>query len=569
MNKFALLLIALTSEFYLVTGQTVIKVNQAGYRTGFSKFAWVNDLPPGRAEWSVRNSVNNYPEYEATVEASDKTDAATGEKVTLLDFSSFNNPGSFYIQIENTGISYEFNISDSVLVPVWSAGIKSYYFQRSGMDLTPEYAGIWARNASHCRDAKLYLGYKDGKITEGEYRKAFGGWYDAGDFGKKIVPACVAFYAWLKLAEWYPEKINQPVHIPNPYKNLPDMLAEAKWELDWFFKMQEPDGSVHHLIVSPDFFMGPPQKDTFPRYVMPVTGTATADFAAAMALASKVYRKYLPDFADSCLAASKRAWDYLSSHPSTFPTGGYKDPEGIHNTGAYEDPDDRDERLWAAAELFNVTGEKVYNDYFVQNQSKYRLHEYGWWMDVHNYAFYSWLLAPFKKDAKLEETLKTQLKEFADSLGRVSRVTGYGVVLSPAQYVWGSNSYIANYGMELLIINRILNTGEYTGIALHQLNYILGGNSLNLSFVSGYGRHAVSDPHQSINSYDQINQAPPGFIPGGPNQYPQDPSLAMLIKQKNPPPAKCYVDFHWSYACNEVCLPYNSGFIFLAGYFLK
>jgi endoglucanase len=124
-------------------------------------------------------------------------------------------------------------------------------------------------------------------------------------------------------------------------------------------------------------------------------------------------------------------------------------------------------------------------------------------------------------------------------------------------------------GMELLIINEILNTQKYTDAALQQLNYILGCNSLNLSFVCGYGAHAVKDPHQSINSYDTLSLAPPGFIPGGPNQYPEDPFLRTLVSSHHPPPAKCYVDNHWSYASNEVCTCYNSGFIILAGFFFN
>jgi hypothetical protein len=70
--------------------------------------------------------------------------------------------------------------------------------------------------------------------------------------------------------------------------------------------------------------------------------------------------------------------------------------------------------------------------------------------------------------------------------------------------------------------------------ALQQLNYILGCNSLNLSFASGYGPNAVKDTHQSINSYDTPSLAPPGFIPGGPNRYPQDPFLTTLISAHHP-----------------------------------
>lgn len=374
----------------------------------------------------------------------------------------------------------------------------------------------------------------------------------------------------MNLAELYPLKIrNVHINIPNPWKGLPDMLAEAKWELDWFFTMQEDDGGVHHLIVSPDFFLGPAQKDTLPRYITGVSSAATADFAATMSMAARVYRAYMPVYADSCLAAALKAWNFLKNHPEIYPVGGYFDPEGINKTGAYSDRDDRDERLWAAAELFRTTGETAFGKYFMEHCSRFRYNFCGWWQDTHNYAFYSWLLADRPgKDTELETKLRTQTKIFADSIRRRIESDGYGTAITSKQYSWGSNSYILNYGMELILINNILNTREYSSAALHQLNYILGCNPLNICFVSGFGTNGVKDPHQSINSYDNLMVAPPGFVPGGANSNKEDRLLTMLIENSNPAPAKCYVDHHWSYASNEVCLPYNSGLILLAGFFM-
>ncbi len=551
--------------------QSTIKVNQLGYLTNQHKYAWINDVRADTIFWHLRNSSDSSILYSAKTASSHKLDPATGEMVTRLDFRSFNKPGTYFIEVEKAGRSFSFPVSDNVYNKVWKAGIKSYYFQRSGMDLGVKYAGIWARKASHTKDALFYSGYSNGKIIEGEHHLSIGGWYDAGDFGKKIVPASLALFAFLKLAEMHPEKIkNAKIDIPNPWKGLPDMLAEAKWELDWFFTMQESSGAVHHLIVSPDFFIGPPQNDTFPRYITGVSSAATSDFAASMAMAAKVFRIYLPSYADSCLNAAEKAWRYLENNPAIFPSGGYHDPEGIHATGAYEDPNDKDERLWASAELYHVTGKKIYMEYFEKNCSHFSVSDYGWWFDPHNYAFYTWLLSPGPgKNQALVEDLKIKIRKHAEAISALSSSNAYGVALKPDQYIWGSNSYSLNIGMELLIINEIFKTDKYTDAALQQLNYILGCNSLNLSFVSNFGSNSVKDPHQSINSYDTISLSPPGFIPGGPNRFPQDPFLVALVSAHHPSPAKCYVDNHWSYASNEVCTCYNSGLIMLAGFFFK
>ena len=571
MNKLRSILIIEFVVSFAAFSQSTIKVNQLGYLINHSKYAWVNDLKGDSTRWNVRNAADSSIVYSAKTVLSHNLDSATGERVTRLDFSQVNKPGKYFIEVEKVGISFTFPISDRVYNKVWKAGIKSYYYQRSGMNLEPAYAGIWARKASHTKDARLYDGYANGKIIAGEYRKCIGGWYDAGDFGKKIVPASLALYAFLKLAEMHPEKVSKAIiDIPNPRKGLPDFLSEAKWELDWFLTMQESNGAVHHLIVSPDFFMGPAQNDLYPRYLTEISSTATADFAASMAMAAIVFREYLPPYADSCLLAAEKAWSYLEKNPAIFPKGGYHDPEGIHATGAYEDPNDRDERLWASAELFHTTGKKNYLEYFEKNCSGFSLSDYAWWQDPHNYAIYTWLLTSRPgKDPALVEKLKKEIINHAEGISTLTSSHAYGVALTPDQYFWGSNSYVLNIGMELLIINEILATQKYTEIALQQLNYILGCNSLNLSFVSGYGTHAVKDPHQSINSYDTLSLAPPGFVPGGPNQYPEDPFLRTLVSSFHPAPAKCYVDKHWSYASNEVCTCYNSGLIMLAGFFFN
>jgi endoglucanase len=549
--------------------QSTIKINQLGYLINYSKYAWVNDVQKDSIVWSIWSVGDSLSVFSAKTPASQSIDSATRECVTRLDFSKFNKPGIYFIEVENVGVSFSFPVSDHLFNEVWKAGIKSYYFQRSGMNLEKRYAGIWARKAAHIKDARVYEGYSNGKIIEGEYRNCTGGWYDAGDFGKKIVPASLALYAFLKLAEMHPEKVrNAGIDIPNPYKGLPDFLAEAKWELDWFFTMQEASGAVHHLIVSPDFFYGPAQDDNFPRYITGISSTATADFAASMAMAAKVFHEYLPRYADSCLIAAEKAWKYLQDNPAIFPAGGYRDQEGIHGTGAYGDPNDQDERLWASAELYHVTGKKNYLDYFEKNCSHFPISSFGWWIDPHNYALYTMLLdiRPGKDPATINK-LRTEIREHAEKLSRLAASNAYSVALTPDQYIWGSNSFVLNIGMELLIINEIFGTRKYTDVALQQLNYILGCNSLNLSFVSGYGKNAVKDPHQSINSYDSLSLAPPGFIPGGPNRFPEDHFLQTLIATRHPPPAKCYIDNHWSYASNEVCTCYNSGFIMLAGFF--
>lgn len=573
MKQFVLSILMIIHFSSLFAQSSIIAVNQIGYLNNGTKNAWVCGLTTSGQKWHVKNKKSNVIVFTSTIKSPGSYDDTCQQNVLMLDFSSVHDDGVYYIEVEGVAKSFPFQISNYCWNNVFKAGVKSYYYQRSGTELTAEYAGIWAKPASHTADAYLYSGYKNPKIIKGDYRKSTGGWYDAGDFGKKIVPASVALYPFLKLAEFYPEIAEgSNIDIPNKFKELPDLLAEAKWELDWFFTMQQNNGGVHHLIVTPDFYMGPAQNDPQTRYILTVSTAATADYAATMALASKVYRKYLPAYADSCLVAAEKAWGFLKNTPNIFPAGGYADPPGINGTGAYNDSNDKDERLWAAAELFAATAKSEYRHYFENNYSGFSISSASGWQSTANYAFYTWIQATAKEPGNtISNSVKSRILSWADSVESSSKKRGFGVSLDKNSYFWGSNSNVLNVGMEMLIINHLLKTEKYSAVALNQLNYILGCNSLNLCFLSGYGSNGVKDPHQCINSYDKLVEAPPGFIPGGPNSYIDkwDKALYDYVTINKLPPAKCYLDNHASFSSNEVCVCYNSGLVFLSGFFYQ
>jgi endoglucanase len=99
------------------------------------------------------------------------------------------------------------------------------------------------------------------------------------------------------------------------------------------------------------------------------------------------------------------------------------------------------------------------------------------------------------------------------------------------------------------------------------LNWLLGTNSLDLSFIVGHGVKAVTHPyHWTMATY---GKALPGWAAGGPNQYATgaDPLLLDKINAKTPP-AKCFVDAYQggSWASNEGETTENAALVFSTGY---
>jgi endoglucanase len=194
-----------------------ITVNQVGYLTDKAKHAWVVGEINKNTEWDIIHAESGKIVYSGVIEKEGEFDEACAENVTRINFSDFNQPGEYYINLAGFGKSFKFAISENIYKEAFKAAVKSYYFQRSGTDITPVYAGDWAKPASHTNDGYLYEGFKDGKIVKGEFKESIGGWYDAGDFGKKVVPASFALYAFFKMAQYYPGFINlicrsMPIH---------------------------------------------------------------------------------------------------------------------------------------------------------------------------------------------------------------------------------------------------------------------------------------------------------------------------------------------------------------------
>ena len=101
--------------------------------------------------------------------------------------------------------------------------------------------------------------------------------------------------------------------------------------------------------------------------------------------------------------------------------------------------------------------------------------------------------------------------------------------------------------------------------ALSQLDYLLGCNALDISFVTGYGERQVLFPHHRPSAADGIEAPVPGLVIGGPNAKINYPATKERLA--NVPPAKCYIDETDFADMNEIAIYWNSPEVFVAAYF--
>ncbi len=406
-------------------------------------------------------------------------------------------------------------------------------------------------------------------------RANIGGWHDAGDYGRYVVNSGISTGSMLWAFEMFPEKTGKAkLNIPESGNGTPDILNEARFNLEWMLKMQDDDGGVWHKQTSTHFSgFVMPQDDTLPSEVIgtgsaPFKSTcATADLAAVAAIAARVYAHFDKKFAAQNLAAAKKAWQWSEQNPNVT----FKNPPGV-STGEYGDNDCSDERLWAAAELWRTTGEPSYNQYFLTNYKKFidllRKPDAESWRQVAPMGLWTYALTKRTRgkaeDANATREIRQLTVDAAQQVVNDTAKNAYHVSLLTKDYVWGSNGVAANYGMQLLVANTFLPNPAFVNTALDNLHYLLGRNTFSLSWVTQLGANPYKHPHHRPSGADNVDDPWPGLLSGGPNAGRQDDVLKKLSPDL--PPAKVYADEQASYASNEIAINWQAMLLFvLAG----
>ena len=541
------------------TSLTDIRVDQVGYASSAPKLAMVvNDSATGA--FSVVRASDGTSVSTGTL-GPPKRDADSGDLVRVADFSGLTADGTYYLDVAGVGRSYPFIVGRDVYHRAYYLAARSYYGQRCGtaVDLGPEFPG-YKHDACH-----LIGAYHPSSGKSGPHPSA-GGWHDAGDYGRYVVNSGIATGTLLLAYQQFARRVQRvSLDIPESKNTTPDLLDEARWNLDWMLSMQDVDGGVWQKQTSEGFAgFVKPEDDKSVSYVIgtghePFKSTcATADLAATAAIASRLFREFDPAYADRTLAAAKNAYEWADRNPKEI----FKNPAGV-STGEYGDGDCSDERFWAAAELWNTTGMAVYDRYVTTHYDEFlpTLRPVGpqGWGSVAPLGLWSYALGAGGK-APVVDAIKQATFAAADAIVERTASNGYRVSLAWKDYVWGSNAVAANYAMELLLADRMKHDPRYVDAALDNLHYLLGRNGLGRSFVTQVGANAVLNPHHRPSAADTNVLPWPGLLSGGPNARRQDPAMRKLPEL---PPAKMFLDEQASYATNEVAINWNAPLVFV------
>ncbi|MEV0620431.1 glycoside hydrolase family 9 protein [Nonomuraea sp. NPDC050404] len=540
-----------------------VRVNMVGYLPAGPKKATVVTEATEPLAWELKNADKETVAEGQTVPRG--VDGSSGQNVHTLDFGGYREPGKEYTLTADGETSRPFDIAADLYEQLPVDALKFYYTQRSGIEIRDDLRPGYGRPAGHVGVAPNQ-GDVEVPCQPGvcDYTlNVKGGWYDAGDHGKYVVNGGISVHQLMSAYERDKAAFTDgQLAIPESGNGRPDILDEARWEQEFLLSMQVPDGKpyegmAHHKIHDQSWTGLPlmPHLDPQLRELHPPSTAATLNLAATAAQAARLYAPYDAAFAARNLKAARKAWAAAKANPARL-----ADPNDGVGGGSYSDGDVSDEFYWAAAELYITTGEKEFGDFVLASP-----HHAG---DIWRERGFDWgntaqlgrlQLATVPNALPDRARVRQSVVEGAEKYLAVQKQHPYGLPYNPPDFDWGSNNLILNNMVVMATAYDLTGQEKYRAAVREGMDYILGRNALNQSYVTGYGEVASKNQHSRWYARQldpELPNPPRGTLSGGPNSAIQDPLAQRLLQGCEP--QFCYIDDIESWATNELTINWNA-----------
>ncbi len=352
-----------------------------------------------------------------------------------------------------------------------------------------------------------------------------GGWHDAGDHIKFGLPMAFSVTAlnwgYLEYQDAYTQT-NQDEIFKNNIRWVTDYLMKCHTGPTEFVAQVSDKSTDHSLWAAAEL------TELFTdRKVYKVTaaqpGTdVVCETAAALASASIVFKDSDPAYSAELIEHAKSLYDFGDQY-----RGFYTDaiPAGCcYPSGNYYD-----ELVWGALWLYKATGDLTYLQKAeleydnMMNNPQGRPVDFLWSLVWEDKSYGSFVILSMLTD---KEKYKTDAERHLDYwTDQISYSPGGQAWL----FQWGSLRHSANAALTAFIYADNVATSKknkYLDFAEQQINYILGDNPDNRSYVIGFGNNPPKNPHHrtthgSWEGTDRGNPVPAahtlfGALVGGP-----------------------------------------------------
>ena len=488
------------------------------------------------------SALDNIVETNSCNSANDQND------IDLINSDSIINPGIEQWQ-ENTVVT---NYSSPLLETTdISSGRFNYgealqknflfYEANQSGELSPNNRVEWRS------DSTLNDGANQGVDLEG-------GYFDAGDHVKFGQPMAGAI-GMLALGG---------IEYRDAYKEsgqFEELLETVKHGTDYFLKAHETDdngktqkfwvqvgeGGVandHGYWGSPESVEANTTRNAF--YIdadHPGTDVA-ASTAATLAFSSELFRGVDDQYADELLDNAKALYEFAETYQGKYSDSVPQASPFYTSWSGYSD-----ELAYGAAAIAKVTGEDTYlskaEDYFKNEQGG--LGDWSWAADDSSYAAAT-ILAQISDDSFFKDQAKGWLDTWVKGEGEVDYTEGGFAHRAD----WGSitttsaTAFLAELYSDTVEFNQ-----GYSDFASNQVDYVLGDNPSNFSYMIGFGDNYPQSPHHRGSNPDSTSD---------PTSVQEHTLFGAIVGGPTDANDFAYNDLRSDFVSNEVGTGYNAPF---------
>jgi hypothetical protein len=518
-----------------------IRINQLGYKPGGVKVAvWCSKENTTLQKFELVDSATGKTVYTS------KPSKAFGnygpfKQTYRLSFSAFNKTGKYYLKTGNTK-SPVFAISDDVYKGAADFCLRYMRQQRSGFN-------PFLKDSCHTQDGYTLYGAAAG-LPDSTHIDVSGGWHDASDYLQYSTTSANATYHLLMAYRDFPGVFTDEylANGLNGTNNLPDIVDEAKWGIDWLLKMfpqkdqlfnQLGDDRDHISMRIPKmdsqygkgferpvyFVDGKPQQRG--KFLNDTKGTSStaAKFASVFALAHSLYVK------DSLFRKADRRKGY---YEKAFDAYNYaKKKPGVTQTVSVKSPyiyaednwvDDMELASSAIHEMVTNSPQGADNGYYLGMGVGYAKEEkITPWFGADTAKHYQWY--PFvnlghyelikqlqtKKNGPVSGHYKEYIDNFwyntdtlisfyQEGINRVWNKASQNAFYRGVPFIWCSNNLTVSFAMQCYWYRQLTNDKSFEELEQANIDWLFGCNPWGTSMVYGlpsWGDSPV-DPHSAF-----------------------------------------------------------------------
>lgn len=522
-----------------------VQVNQLNYLPAAAKFAyvsaWLGDLGPQTfsegTPFEVLDAQSRKPVFSGQVKLRKTADVPdAGPEITgnfyhanlyECDFSAMREPGTYVVSVGGVGCSYPFQVNADGYRQPFVTTMRGLYHQRCGTALTAPFTE-WTHPVCHVEPLMqtdhryMDVAFGDGppegarwKETGEIRRDVYGGWHDAGDWDREKAHADIPSYLLIAYELSPDHYADKELNIPESGNGIPDIVDEARWGVDYYKRIQRPDGGVSVGMFESHW----PKDgevawtDTLKKYCYaeePVCTYKQSAAAAHMALTlTKLGRE---DEAKPYADCAVRAWNWAGDSKNLRPGDAEKS---------------RDDRFHAAAALYRLTRDPKYQDAFKSDLVIHSPYDmlYSWQQHEQTLGVWTYIFAGDDlpgldkglRDMLRKASINYAIEKCIKTSAKRGDRRGYEWYYP---FQWGLGVQTDNF--PLMVAHKLTGEKQFLDVMVANCDLTLGNNPLNMVWITGLGWRSPKQIMQ-INYLAHPNGTNPGVTIMGPSAY--DPKL--------------------------------------------